>query len=642
MNENETWWEILKKFGLAILAGLSSLFCIMRYYPLVTAMYAVCCLQESKSLWLYIGLFAGMIVNMSVSDFVKYLFVILIMDVAIRFYYWANRKCSGKIGGLVAFLATVGLNCSGQALGRMDRSELILGVSEGALVYGAVVGGNFLVVMIKEYIKTAFFSKETKEVGKETISYSEDGRMHAFVAAVDELSNAFVNMGNIGRQREYERVEALQQELTGKLCAACEGCAVCWSQGMDSFGRGTATSRTEGVSGGMFGKLQTMLQAVVAHRSKEDILQENYMEECPLYSGMVEEAIWAFSRMELNEAWYNRLKENRMVIAKQLDAMSNLLQDWNKENRLLDVQSKLLLARIRFETREKGILAEQIHIYENEQKLRWVEARVSSKWGGGIPNKSYLQALEKACGRAMRLKRDSRSIITKEAALLTAYEDTAFYALSGVAGRKKDGAVVSGDNFSFFELESGTYHICLSDGMGSGPSASKESDLVVDLMEKFMEAGFARETALWMMNSAMVLQGEDDSFSTLDFATIDLYSGHLELTKIGAAASFIKTRKGVYSVGETSLPAGVDLTQKVMPIQSVLEHGEFLVMVTDGVLEYLHVKNPEEKFCEIVEDVFEENAGAFAKAVMERVLLFTGGHAKDDMTVLVTGIWEKT
>ena len=36
-----------------------------------------------------------------------------------------------------------------------------------------------------------------------------------------------------------------------------------------------------------------------------------------------------------------------------------------------------------------------------------------------------------------------------------------------------------------------------------------------------------------------------------------------------------------------------------------------------------------------------ENAGTFAEKLMEHVMLFTGGHAPDDMTIVVSGIWEK-
>ena len=72
-----------------------------------------------------------------------------------------------------------------------------------------------------------------------------------------------------------------------------------------------------------------------------------------------------------------------------------------------------------------------------------------------------------------------------------------------------------------------------------------------------------------------------------------------------------------------------------------LRPGDFLVMVSDGVLEYLHVPNPEETMQEIIESIETNNATILAKRILERVLLFTGGKAADDMTVLATAIWEK-
>lgn len=73
---------------------------------------------------------------------------------------------------------------------------------------------------------------------------------------------------------------------------------------------------------------------------------------------------------------------------------------------------------------------------------------------------------------------------------------------------KKDEAKISGDNFSFLELERGEMLLGLSDGMGSGSSACKESEMVLDLVERFLEAGFSMETAIRMMNSAMVMKGK--------------------------------------------------------------------------------------------------------------------------------------
>ena len=64
--------------------------------------------------------------------------------------------------------------------------------------------------------------------------------------------------------------------------------------------------------------------------------------------------------------------------------------------------------------------------------------------------------------------------------------------------------------------------------------------MVIDLIEKFMEAGFLPDTALRMMNSAMVTHGENNLFSTVDLMRLELDSGIAEFYKIGAAVTFIR------------------------------------------------------------------------------------------------------
>lgn len=625
MDVKNKWMELTGKVVDALLAAFASVLCIMGYYPLVPAFYAVSCMEQRKNVLMYIGLFAGMGFCMPVGATVKYLFVLLVLGIGIRFYIWANRRCSGWVAGMIAGIAATGMNCSGMVFTKLERTELVLGICEGTIVFGSTVFLHYILRMASEFGKTLFPETEKWELPVSGAVAMQDtsGQIHAFVEAVDELSVAFAAMGSRSQMSEYESVAVLEREIMDRHCASCDACVL--YQGQEKLSV----------------RIRRMLQAVVAHHPKEEILSKNYMEECPCYSEMVEEAVTAFSRMELNEAWYKRLRENRLVIAQQLDAMADAMQDWTKGKKSLDKESRTLIARISFEARERGLVAYDVHIYEDEYKRHCVSAMVRSKWGGGIPSKNYRKALERAMGMAMRLQKDARSILTVDAVPVTAYEDTCFYALSGVAAEPRDGMRVNGDNFALFTKENGRYHICLSDGMGSGPSASKESDMVVDLMQKFMEAGFPGDTAIRIMNSAMVLKGEDESYSTLDFAELDLYTGSLEMTKIGAAASFLKHKQEVTCLSCASLPAGVDASYQGEPLHAKMTDGDFLVMVTDGVLEYLHVKNPENKLADMISEIKTDNAGAFADALLEHVMLFTGGHALDDMTIVVTGIWEK-
>lgn len=57
--------------------------------------------------------------------------------------------------------------------------------------------------------------------------------------------------------------------------------------------------------------------------------------------------------------------------------------------------------------------------------------------------------------------------------------------------QKKTGSQANGDSCSMFQLDDGMYHVCVSDGMGSGKQAQAESTLVVDLLESFWRPALA-------------------------------------------------------------------------------------------------------------------------------------------------------
>ena len=183
--------------------------------------------------------------------------------------------------------------------------------------------------------------------------------------------------------------------------------------------------------------------------------------------------------------------------------------------------------------------------------------------------------------------------------------------------------------------------MALSDGMGSGINACKESEMVIELIEKFLESGFQKETAIRMMNSAMVIQGEDGIFSTVDMASMDLYTGMCEFYKIGAASTFIKHGEEIECISSATLPAGIFHQIEIEKTSRQLQDGDFVVLLTDGVLDYLKVPMPEDTMREILDTIETNNPGQIAKQILERILLFTAGKVPDDMTVLVAGIWKK-
>ena len=97
--------------------------------------------------------------------------------------------------------------------------------------------------------------------------------------------------------------------------------------------------------------------------------------------------------------------------------------------------------------------------------------------------------------------------------------------LYGVSRLTRENEKVSGDNYICRQEDSGRFVMCLSDGMGSGMDACRESEIVVELLEQFLDSGFSQETAARMVNSALVLKGREGMFSTVavSYTHLDVY-----------------------------------------------------------------------------------------------------------------------
>lgn len=155
----------------------------------------------------------------------------------------------------------------------------------------------------------------------------------------------------------------------------------------------------------------------------------------------------------------------------------------------------------------------------------------------------------------------------------------------GLTLRPKGGERHSGDSAAYFETETGQLCLLLSDGMGSGEAAKRESAMAVRLIEHLLRAGVEARSALRILNSALNLRAEtSDSFTTIDFFTLSLKNGEGELFKYGAAPTYLKRGQRVRRVNCSCLPAG--LAEEDAPPETTrlrLTGDSFLVMVTDGI-----------------------------------------------------------
>ena len=85
---------------------------------------------------------------------------------------------------------------------------------------------------------------------------------------------------------------------------------------------------------------------------------------------MTAEALRIFEKASLNMAWYNRLVENREVIAEQLDAMAYIMEDCAKKQKNITEECRSNLQDIAYRARERGIKVIDEQLWEKENG-RW-------------------------------------------------------------------------------------------------------------------------------------------------------------------------------------------------------------------------------------------------------------------------------
>ena len=245
-------------------------------------------------------------------------------------------------------------------------------------------------------------------------------------------------------------------------------------------------------------------------------------------------------------------------------------------------------------------------------------------------------------GNRLRVAKNAPTYLTSEWNTYYFLEEPAYYLLTGVAKAVKETEKISGDNYSFYETDNGKMVVILSDGMGSGEKACSDSERVIEMMERLLEAGFRKESAMQMINGALTATGKEDNMSTLDICEMNLYTGECEFIKVGAACTYIKRGRLVDRLSTQNFPLGVFGQLESEVLYRTLQSGDYVIMLSDGVLDALSQGIGEEILPEVIGKMEYSNPNEIANQILAYCLKQSNGQIRDDMTILVTGIWEQT
>ena len=236
------------------------------------------------------------------------------------------------------------------------------------------------------------------------------------------------------------------------------------------------------------------------------------------------------------------------------------------------------------------------------------------------------------------LKEESRSIVSKNYEMICMNEKPDYRCFTAVRRLSMYDDCVSGDNFYIGDIKSGQKLILIADGMGNGEKAARDSNQLIDSLEELLSAGFDKDISIRIVNSFLANKNKGESFSTLDMLILDLYTGCGRIYKQGAATTFIKRGDWIELIKSTSLPVGVIENAACEKCIKKFYSGEFIIMVSDGLLESIIFENKEDYMKELILNAKEDEPSELADAIVDNIRSLSGNRLKDDATIIVCKI----
>lgn len=343
-------------------------------------------------------------------------------------------------------------------------------------------------------------------------------------------------------------------------------------------------------------------------------------------------------RATMNLTWKNRFLESCDVVMMQFQDIAGVLDEFSDQmEQAADVTGKWE-DDLRTALRRRRIAAENLLIlqYGEQKRELFMTARMTN--GRCMTARDAADVIGKTMKGSWSPARDGKTIITRNAAQFRFEEDGKYRMLFGSSRVPREGEEISGDSYTFKSGLPGQAVMSLSDGMGSGKAANEDSEKVIEFTEQLLGTGFSPRSTLKLVNTMLLLTGQNERPATFDLCLVDLYSGVAEWMKLGAAASFLIGQDGIEVLESAQVPAGILNPVEPVLISRKLWDGDRIIMVSDGVLDSMPGEEKEEAFKDFLSGLPSVGPQETAELILTFALSMEG-EPKDDMTVLVGGIY---
>ncbi len=246
---------------------------------------------------------------------------------------------------------------------------------------------------------------------------------------------------------------------------------------------------------------------------------------CKNGQDFIEEANQIYERELFIRGMRHHMVQMRKIIGNQYMKAGQVLGDFFDGKMSYIHKDDQLCSKIKKEFEKYNLKIWDVCFYENPQKGRQIYLYLKKKRGSEISTRQAAALLSRILKKKMMPLPQQKKLVKNGYEMYGFTPEEKFYVISGIRTAAYKDEEKNGDCFSIGKIREGRYVAMISDGMGTGNEANKESKKMIEVMEDMLGAGIEEEVCIQLLDSIIAFETEKEKYATLDFFQLDLFAG---------------------------------------------------------------------------------------------------------------------
>lgn len=506
----------------------------------------------------------------------------------------------GKLPGAVAFIIAHGV----ASLQMGNGAAVMSGAIEVAIATIA-----YMVIPKNRRITEIFTLRRDKLSGDSLRSNIILRLNHASQA----LSNVSTSVDEISKKLAESSAPTINQvynSAAGEICAGCSMRAVCWRKNKEQ-------------SIAAFAALSPVLKAN-GKIDKADFRQY-FRDRCGRVGEMRDSVNKFFRDYISREAAELRAAQVRDIAGEQFKTTSVMLKDMAGEFSMYQSFDEEAAEKVEEVFRKYGVFPIEVCCRVDKFGRMTIEAEIERNRSQKLNKGHFTREVSSACGRSFSPPCISN---TEDTCKIQMCQKPLLDVAVGMS--QESASALCGDSAVGFYDGQGRYIALVSDGMGTGGMAAVDGAMASSMMESLLKAGIGYDTALRMVNSALMSKSQDETLATIDIAALDLFTGLCEFRKAGGTGTVVRRGKKTEYIEDDSLPVGIMQDVKFSVSTETFRENDIIVLLSDGV-----TACGVDWICEVVQEFAGDSPDDLSKQIVDYAKRHRNDGHCDDVTALV-------